>query len=166
MFWIQASEGVEAIDDMGWWIDPRLSSRRKAPHHHQVGTSWSPPPTGEFKFNVNSSAKGKLGLAGCGGVLQDSDGNVVGLFFYPIGLHDSNFAELMAILKALKLFAATPYTSSPLIIEFDSRVALSWVNSVENGCGTNGVFLTMSTSHLLPAVAIPMADMPSFVLTN
>ncbi|EOY12946.1 Uncharacterized protein TCM_031451 [Theobroma cacao] len=121
---IQASEGVEAIDDMGWWTDPRLSSKRKAPHHHQVGTSWSPPPTGEFKFNVDSSAKGRPGLAGCGGVLQDSDGNVVGLFFYPIGLHDSNFAELMAILKALKFFAATPYTSSPLIIEFDSRVAL------------------------------------------
>ncbi|EOX92975.1 Uncharacterized protein TCM_001832 [Theobroma cacao] len=91
----------------------------------------SPPPTGEFKFNVDNSAKGKPGPVGCNGVLRDSNGHVVGLFFCLIGLHDSNIAELMAILKALKLFAASPYTSSPLIIESDSRVALSWVNSVE-----------------------------------
>ncbi|EOY13380.1 Uncharacterized protein TCM_031941 [Theobroma cacao] len=131
MSWIRASEGVDAIDNMGWWTDPHLSSRRKAPYHHHVGTSWSPPPTGEFKFNIDSSAKGKPGPAGCDGVLRDSDGHVVGLFFCLIGFHDSNFAELMANLKALKLFTATPYTSSPLIIESDSRVALSWVNSVE-----------------------------------
>ncbi|EOY19749.1 Uncharacterized protein TCM_045057 [Theobroma cacao] len=92
---IRASKGVDAIEDMGWWIDPHLSSRRKAPHHHRVGTSWSPPPT-----------------------------------------------ELMAILKALKLFTATPYTSSPLIIESDSCVVLSWVYSVEKRPGTNEVSIT------------------------
>ncbi|EOY20792.1 Uncharacterized protein TCM_012134 [Theobroma cacao] len=66
---IRASEGVDAIDDLEWWTDPCLSSKRKAPHHHHVGTSWSPPPTGEFKFNVNGSAKGKPGPAGCDGIL-------------------------------------------------------------------------------------------------
>ncbi|EOY25663.1 Uncharacterized protein TCM_027046 [Theobroma cacao] len=95
------------------------------PPRHRVGTSWSPPPTGEFKFNVDDLAKGKSGPAGCGGVLRDSEGYVVGLFFCPLGLHDSNFAKLMAILKALLPFAATPYTASRLIIESDSHVVLS-----------------------------------------
>ncbi|EOY32802.1 Uncharacterized protein TCM_040827 [Theobroma cacao] len=112
MFWIRACEGVDAIDNLRWWTDPRLSLRRRTSQHHSGGTSWSPPPTSEFKFNVDGLAK-------------------VSLFFYPLDLHDTNFAELMAILKALRLFSATPYASSPLIIESDSRIALSWINSVE-----------------------------------
>ncbi|EOY25536.1 Uncharacterized protein TCM_026934 [Theobroma cacao] len=40
-------------------------------HHPQI--SWQPPATGELKFNVDGSAKGKPGLAGCGDILRNSE---------------------------------------------------------------------------------------------
>ncbi|EOY09734.1 Uncharacterized protein TCM_025122 [Theobroma cacao] len=69
--------------------------------------------------------KDKLGPAGCGGILCNSDGYVVGVFLGPLGIQDSNFAELMAILHVVRFFSYSSFTSSKLIIEFDSKNALS-----------------------------------------
>lgn len=63
------------------------------------------------------------------GVLRNSDGIVVGVFFGPLGIHDSNFAELMAILHALRLLSSPPYPNSHVTIEFDSKIAIAWVYS-------------------------------------
>lgn len=116
---------------MGWWTEPSNSLARRSPLHHRVEISWQPPPSRELKFNVDGSVKGKQGPASCGGVLHNSDGLVVGIFFSPLRLCDSNFAELMAILKAIHLFVASLYANCPITIESDSKVALLWVKSLE-----------------------------------
>ncbi|KAH1114886.1 hypothetical protein J1N35_008264 [Gossypium stocksii] len=72
------------------------SSRGCAVHK---GLSWSPPPHGCFKFNVDESARGKLGPGGCGGVLRNSSGDILAL-----GIIDSNVAEVLAIKGALYFF--------------------------------------------------------------
>ncbi|EOY01173.1 Uncharacterized protein TCM_011107 [Theobroma cacao] len=124
------SKGDDSIDDLGWWFEPRNSLMKRAPLHHHFG-SWMPTPLGEYKFNIDGSTRSKLGLAGCGGVLSNSNGLVIKIFFKPLGLLGLNHAEFMAILKALHLFVASPYANCPLTIELNSRVALSWVKTIE-----------------------------------
>ncbi|KAL4273334.1 hypothetical protein GQ457_13G011030 [Hibiscus cannabinus] len=41
---------------------------------------WSPSVGGVLKFKVDDSARGKSGLAGCGGVLHDTEGYILALF--------------------------------------------------------------------------------------
>ncbi|EOY05520.1 Uncharacterized protein TCM_020504 [Theobroma cacao] len=83
---------------------------------------------GTLKFNVDGSARRKPRPAGCGGALRNSEGFLVGVFFGPLGVQDSNFAEIMAIKHALHLFSFSPYaTTNKLLIEFDSKIALSWI---------------------------------------
>ncbi|EOY20113.1 Uncharacterized protein TCM_045510 [Theobroma cacao] len=55
---------------------------------------------------------------------------LMALGIFPIGYHDSNYAELMAILHALRLFSASQYIGAQLLFESDSKVALSWVSDV------------------------------------
>ncbi|XVE93623.1 hypothetical protein REPUB_Repub01dG0210000 [Reevesia pubescens] len=57
-----------------------------------------------LKFNVDGAARGKPGSAGCGRVLWDSKDMVIGIFLRPLGVLDSNVAELNAIKCALKIF--------------------------------------------------------------
>ncbi|XVF23030.1 hypothetical protein REPUB_Repub13aG0003100 [Reevesia pubescens] len=50
-----------------------------------------------LKLDVDGSARGKQGHAGCGGVLRDESGDNGGVFYGPIGIHDSNVAKILAI---------------------------------------------------------------------
>ncbi|KAL4296878.1 hypothetical protein GQ457_12G012340 [Hibiscus cannabinus] len=47
----------------------------------RVGMEWTPLVLGAWKFNVDRSARGKLGLAGCGGVLRDGEGRISRIVF-------------------------------------------------------------------------------------
>lgn len=50
------------------------------------------------------------------------------MFFGPLGVWDSNFAEIKATKHALHLFSFSPYaTTNKLLIESDSKIALSWI---------------------------------------
>lgn len=84
-----------------------------------------------MKFNVYGSARGKLGAAGIGGALKDDKDNVLCLFSSPIGIKESNEAELLAIWKALKLFKDSEWNNrvQELVIESGSKVALAWINN-------------------------------------
>ena len=64
---------------------------------------WCLPPFGVLKFNVDAAAKGKLGLAGIGGVLRNHKGEVIYMFFEHVGIKDSNEVEVLAILEALRI---------------------------------------------------------------
>lgn len=64
---------------------------------------WSAPPRVP-KFNITQR---KLGQAGIGRVLQDDKGVVLAMFPKAVGVKDSNEAELLAILEALRLFIAS-----------------------------------------------------------
>lgn len=84
-----------------------------------------------FKFNVDGSVRGKLGLARCDGIFHNSEAFLAKIFFGPLGIQDYNYAELMAALNTLRLFLAFSYASYFLCIESDSNIALTWVEQVD-----------------------------------
>ena len=103
----------------------------KAPRY----AAWVNPPKGFYKFNVDGSAIGKPGPAGIGGVLGDWLGVVKGMFSISIGVADSNFAELRAILEALEMFGKSEGAGHlGLIIESDSANAVMWANDKDVLC--------------------------------
>ena len=68
-------------------------------------TPWYPHLEGILKFNVDGSSRGKPVQAEIRGVLRNSEGEVLLMFSKNIGVCDSNEAEVLAILKGLKLFS-------------------------------------------------------------
>ncbi|WRX17882.1 Ribonuclease H domain - like 10 [Theobroma cacao] len=93
----------------------------------KVSSTWTPPPYGTLKLNINGAAKGKPGPAGIGGVLRDHQDVIKGTFSHNIGIKDSNFAEFQAIHEGLKFFLASPWASnSDLEVESDSLNAILW----------------------------------------
>ncbi|EOY32799.1 Uncharacterized protein TCM_040819 [Theobroma cacao] len=158
MFWIRVSKGDDAIDDIGWWSEPSNCLIRRAPVHHRLGVSWVSPPFGEFKFNINGSAKGKLGPTRCSGVLRNSNGFVLGLFFILLGMCDSNYAKLMVVLHTLRLFSASSYVPSPLSIESDSRIAFLWINCVDQR--------PWDTWHIFNEIDSPLSSLGNVSLTH
>ena len=88
---------------------------------------WSPPSPGVFKFNVDGATRGKQGLAGIGGVLRNSKGEVLFMFSKRVGVCDSNEAEVLASLEALRCFSRC--FQGDLIVESDSSNAIAWVSN-------------------------------------
>ncbi|XVF38438.1 hypothetical protein REPUB_Repub20aG0101900 [Reevesia pubescens] len=89
-----------------------------------------PPNDDALKFNADGVVRGKLGQAGCGGVLRDSLGCIRGLFYGPLTIMDVTVAELISIKNALKLFCSLPLCGQlKFIIELDSKTAVSWINN-------------------------------------
>ncbi|EOY20107.1 Uncharacterized protein TCM_045502 [Theobroma cacao] len=84
----------------------------------------------DFFQGISLFANGKPSPSGCGGVLRNFEGSLLGLFYGPLGYHDSNYAELMAILHALRLFSASQSIGAQLLVESNSKEALSWVSDV------------------------------------
>ncbi|XWS75174.1 hypothetical protein CRYUN_Cryun01aG0062500 [Craigia yunnanensis] len=64
-------------------------------------TSWIIPPFDTLKFNVDGSARGKLGPIGINSVLRDCMAEVKAVFFKSIRVANSNIAELLAVQEAL-----------------------------------------------------------------
>ncbi|XVE77290.1 hypothetical protein DITRI_Ditri13aG0050500 [Diplodiscus trichospermus] len=90
--------------------------------------SWDSPKVGKLKFNVDGSAMGKPGPVGIGCILIDHLDEKKMAFSKPIGIVDSNMAELMAIREASILFISSPWSlTHKLIIESDSANAVKWV---------------------------------------
>ncbi|XVF41637.1 hypothetical protein PTKIN_Ptkin01aG0295900 [Pterospermum kingtungense] len=70
----------------------------------------------------------EAGTSWVGGVLRDSLGGVLMKFSKHIGIAKSNYAEIVAICEALKLFIASPWASCKiLVLESDSMNAVKWV---------------------------------------
>ena len=80
--------------------------------------SWSPPPHGVLKFNVDGAMGGKLGPARIGGVPRNSRGENLFMFFKHVGVCNSNKAEVLAILETLWCFSR--FFNGGLIVESDS----------------------------------------------
>ena len=88
---------------------------------------WSPPPIGVSKLNVVGAARGKPGQAGIGGVLRNSKWEILFMFSKHVGLHDSNEAEVLAILEALWWFSRN--FNGSLVVESDSSNAIAWLSN-------------------------------------
>ncbi|KAL4378031.1 hypothetical protein GQ457_02G027360 [Hibiscus cannabinus] len=127
-FWVKADALDCFFDEAQWWCCPLDCSFPIAGRAVRHGIEWSPPLAGFWKFNVDGSARGKPGPAGCGGVLRDGDGHIIALFSGPLGILDSNVAEIRAIAAALDILVEGRWEGvSSFVIESDSAVALSWI---------------------------------------
>ncbi|KAK3198957.1 hypothetical protein Dsin_022372 [Dipteronia sinensis] len=87
-----------------------------------------------FKFNVDGSVRGNPRQAGIGGVLRDSNGNVVCPFSYFVGTMDSNAVEITAIHTAIEICSSAPSHYGQVVsIVSDSKMAVSWINNEDFG---------------------------------
>lgn len=76
-------------------------------------------------------------------------GSTIGMFSAPIGIRDSNEAEFMAITYALEMSLQKAWIlEKDLIVESDSRNALSWVNNIET-CPWNLRFFANKVKNML-----------------
>ncbi|KAL4346521.1 hypothetical protein GQ457_17G004720 [Hibiscus cannabinus] len=112
------------LNDSLWWDDP-IQSTILAPC--PIEQSWTHLPGDMVKFSVDGAATSDK--AGCGVVLRDAQ-RIISIMFYgplsPLGL---DFAELVAILKALEVFKAGNWiVCAPLIVESNSKVILNWLS--------------------------------------
>lgn len=79
-----------------------------------------------LKFIVIEQLEGKPRPVGIGRVLCNSNGEVLLQFSKHIGIRDSNEAELMAIIEALRIYSRS--FQAMLIAESDSYNVISWVS--------------------------------------
>ena len=89
---------------------------------------WQPPPLNVLKWNTDGSSIGKPGQSGIGGILRSHLGSFMCLFSCPIGIADSNEAELRASLQAIRITSQQTSllrTALGIIIESDSRISIS-----------------------------------------
>ncbi|KAE8690796.1 Phospholipid-transporting ATPase 3 [Hibiscus syriacus] len=89
--------------------------------------SWSPPPQGFVKLNVDASTTRDWKKSGIGGVLKDSSGSTLSSFKESAGLGAPTFMELKAIQKGLMFNANLRDRKGRLIIESDNKVAVGWI---------------------------------------
>ncbi|WRX23931.1 Cytochrome P450 - like 10 [Theobroma cacao] len=84
--------------------------------------SWECPPIGWLKFNIDGAVRGCPSHLSIGGVLQDETGAVKLIFSKKVGWGDANLAEVLAVRKAMVLFATSSWVNSNnIIIESDSK---------------------------------------------
>ena len=75
-------------------------------HSHLVHVSIpffrNAPPAGSFKLNVDGVTKGNPGPTGYGGVIRNSKGSILSLFWGSIGSNMNNMSELEGLINGLK----------------------------------------------------------------
>lgn len=91
---------------------------------HKKLIDWSPPQSGEMKFNVDGASRGKPGPIGIGGVLRDHLSHFSWVFSESVGIRDSNKAKLLSIRRALNI--SVGLGGGKLVIERDSANAIKW----------------------------------------
>ena len=83
---------------------------------------------------MDGSVRGEVGHAGIGGVLCNSSRAVLCSFSESVRDVSVATAELLAILKACRLCASkASLVGRKILIESDSRLAVSWVNDENFG---------------------------------
>ncbi|KAE8668452.1 4-hydroxy-tetrahydrodipicolinate reductase 1 [Hibiscus syriacus] len=95
--------------------------------------SWSPPPKGFIKLNVDAAVSGDWRKSGVGGILRVEDGSVMGSFQEAAGPGPPLLIELMEIKKGLTFFASIHQRyKERLIVETDSKLAVDWVKNYDH----------------------------------
>ncbi|XVF00251.1 hypothetical protein REPUB_Repub03eG0268900 [Reevesia pubescens] len=133
LIWVKAIVGGDFINDADWWNYLFVMDLGNSQSLARVDASWLCPRKNILKFNTDGSVVIGSGIAGMGVVLRDSDGNVRGIFNGPLA-EDMQviIAELWAIKTALNLFSSSHLLGySFLIVESDSKTAMSWICNKE-----------------------------------
>ncbi|WRX27571.1 Ribonuclease H domain - like 10 [Theobroma cacao] len=93
---------------------------------------WQPPKKGSLKFNVDGATRGMSGQATIGRVLRDEGGAIKVMFSKFIRIADANTTEVLAIREAFKIFGASKWVRSHvLIVESNSSNVVSWFHNLE-----------------------------------
>ena len=82
-------------------LPPNNSIARSSPVHVSNPLFQNAPPAGSFKLNIDGAAKGNPGPAGYGGVIRNSKGSILSLFWGSIGSNTNNMAELEGLINGL-----------------------------------------------------------------
>ncbi|KAM5585459.1 hypothetical protein ABKV19_004710 [Rosa sericea] len=90
--------------------------------------SWSFPPQGWYKLNVDGSRRNKSGCIGGGGVIRNESGEWVAGFAANLGTGKVIEAELKALHKGLEFASNSGW--SPLEVETDSKLAVNLLSNV------------------------------------
>ncbi|KAE8660280.1 Villin-4 [Hibiscus syriacus] len=94
--------------------------------------SWSPPPNGFIKLNVDAAVSGDWRKSGVGGILRLEDGSVKGSFLEAAGPGPPLLVEILAIKNGLSFFVSfLPRVQDRLIVESDSKRAVEWVKNYD-----------------------------------
>ncbi|XP_077231884.1 uncharacterized protein LOC143864904 [Tasmannia lanceolata] len=91
----------------------------------RISQKWANPPVGFSKLNFDGSSLGNPGPAGIGGVVMNSDGEVVQAYSGPIGVADSNEAEVRAAYQGILLLGSERVANT--IVEGDSLNVIRWL---------------------------------------
>lgn len=86
---------------------------------------WCRPSAGRYKINSDGSSRGNPGSTGAGGLIQDSNGNLVIAFSIFLGYGNSSFAEFLAAFHGLKIAKGMDLTLIDL--ELDSTIVVNWL---------------------------------------
>lgn len=89
---------------------------------------WYFPSFGSLKFNVDGASRGKPRSAAIGSIFRNCKGEILFVSLKYVGIKDSNEAEVLAILEALRIFSRSFRGLS--IVESDSSNVISWVKDL------------------------------------
>ncbi|EOY31783.1 Uncharacterized protein TCM_038911 [Theobroma cacao] len=90
---------------------------------------WFRPQNGSLKFNTDGASRDCPDELGIGGNLRNDLGDTFAYFSKPIGICDSNKAELMAIREATLIYATSRWNEAfRHILECDNSNIVKWIS--------------------------------------
>ncbi|XP_077233342.1 uncharacterized protein LOC143875615 [Tasmannia lanceolata] len=113
---------VSAFDHWEGWSIICMESVTKV----KTRPSWSPPSPGSLKLNFDGSSIDNPGAAGVGGLCRNHKGEVLWAYSGPIGLADSNEAEVRAVHSGL--LSMPRLECDRIIVEGDSLNVIRWLS--------------------------------------
>lgn len=96
------------------------------------------------KFKIDVLAGGKRGLTDIGGILRDHKGVVLCLFSQEWRIRDFNEAEVLAILKALRIFSCSFHGSLVSRMNVVFRHVVQLTNGFADSLAKEGVSRVVS----------------------
>jgi hypothetical protein len=93
--------------------------------------NWTPPLLGFLKLNFDGVTKGNPGVAGMGGVIRDSGGNIIRLYAGSMGNSTNNATEFGALEISLRILRRERMTNT--IVEGDSTLVINMTKRLQNG---------------------------------
>jgi len=100
-------------------------------------TQWIPPPKNTYLLNFDGASKGNPGITGYGGVIRNSQGIPLKVYFGSIGWNTNNAAELEGLWQGLQI--AQHQSFFPLIAEGDSQIIINMATKIQQGSAAQKV---------------------------